>query len=186
MIRTRLLLLAMLGALATLIWFERRPEPDETAASNTSNESPQPGISARNAELIETSDAGQPLYVLHASEIDQPQEGANIELTAPDLSYLPAGAPRWNVQAERGLLPPDARHADLFGAVHARGESGNEPPLLIQSEQLAFDLPSQSIDTKQPVTIDWGANHATAVGMHVDLNARSVVLESEFRGESKN
>ncbi|HEX9139174.1 MAG TPA: LPS export ABC transporter periplasmic protein LptC [Steroidobacteraceae bacterium] len=186
MIRTRLLLLALLAALSTLIWIERRPELDETATSSTPNESPQPGISARNAVLIETSDAGQPLYVLHASQIDQPQEGANIELTAPDLSYLPAGEPHWNVQAERGVLPPDARHADLSGAVHAHGDSGNEAPLLIQSEQLAFDLPGQSIDTKQPVTIDWGRNHATAVGMHVDLNARSVVLESEFRGESRN
>lgn len=186
MIRTRLLLLALLGALATFIWFERRPELDDTAASNAPNEAPQPGISARNAELIETSDSGQPLYVLHASAIDQPQEGANIELTSPDLDYLPADAPHWHVQAERGVLPPDARHADLYGAVHARGESGNEPPLLLQSEQLAFDMPSHSIDTKLPVTIDWGANHATAIGMHVDLTARSVVLESEFRGESKN
>jgi len=180
----RPLMLATVLAITAIFWlFIRTPQSEEAAATTNPMRAPQPGFAATDAVLIQTGDNGEPLYTLHATHISQPQTGQPIEVTDPDFTDQVDADNRWSVHALRGELPPAADHVELYGNVNARGERGGLAPLLLHTEQLGFDMPTQIINTSEPVAADWGKAHLTSQGLQADLKTHNLVLQADVHGQ---
>jgi len=174
------LLLVFAAALALWLWRSPREEPADNAQGGL-NRTAEPGYVALDAELFETDAAGQPQYRLRASRMEQPFPTADIELTAPEFHYR--GDTDWTLTAMRGLLPPEAQQVTLSGDVLSTAQRPGEPPLRIHTATLDIDIQTQRLDTQAPVTMDFGRNRLWAVGMHADMKADSLRLESHVLGE---
>jgi LPS export ABC transporter protein LptC len=182
MIRRPLLLAAMLAITAILWLLNRAPESEENTATANTLSAPQPGFAATDAVLIQTGDDGKPLYTLHATHINQPQTGEPIEVTDPDFTDQVDADNRWSVQALRGQLPPAADHVELYGNVNARGDRAGIAPLLLHTEQLGFDMPTQVINTSDPVTAEWGNAHLNSLGLQANLRTHDIILQANVHG----
>jgi LPS export ABC transporter protein LptC len=182
MIRRPMMLAAVL-AITALFWlFIRTPQSEEATTAANPMSAPQPGFEATDAVLIQTGDDGQPLYTLHATHISQPQTGEPIEVTDPDFTDQVDADNRWSVHALRGELPPAADHVELYGNVNARGDRTGLAPLLLHTEQLGFDMPTQIINTSEPVTTEWGNAHLNSLGLQANLKTHNFVLPAEVHG----
>jgi LPS export ABC transporter protein LptC len=170
----------MAVALGLLVWRGRETaEPAGAAAGATVD----PGYIATNAEIIQTGADGRPLYRLEARRVEQSRAGAEIQVTEPRLSYQEGSGPQWTLRADTGILPPDAGRADLAGSVYAVATRPDELPLEIRTDRLSVDMDRQLVTTAEPVSIAWGRDHVTAVGMRADLKADTLRLESRVHGE---
>lgn len=183
MTRRPLLLAAMLAI--TAIWWliVRTHESEESAAATSTLNAPQPGFAATDAVLIQTGDNGEPLYTLHATHITQHETGEPIDVTDPDFTDQVDADNRWSVQALRGQLPATADHVELYGNVNARGDRAGMAPLLLHSEQLGFDMPTQIVSTSDAVTATWGAARMTSQGLHADLKTHDFILPASVHGQ---
>jgi LPS export ABC transporter protein LptC len=180
----RPLMLAMILAITAIFWlFIRTPQSEETTAATNPLSAPQPGFAATDAVLIQTGDDGQPLYTLHATHISQPQTGEPIEVTDPDFTDQVDADNRWNVRALRGELPPAADHVELYGNVNARGDRTGLAPLLLHTEQLGFDMPTQIITTDNAVTAEWGNARLNSQGLQADLKTHNLILQANVHGQ---
>jgi LPS export ABC transporter protein LptC len=175
------LLLVFAGALAVSLWQMRAREDTGAPTATAATANAEPGYIALDAELIDTGDDGQPQYRLRAQRIEQAQPAADIELTRPEFHYQ--GTTAWTLTAQRGALPPGAEHVALSGEVNAVGVRAQEPPLRIRTDMLAIDLQGKRLDTSSPVAIDWGRNRLSGTGLHADMKADSLRLESGVHGE---
>jgi len=179
----RPLMLATILAITAIFWlFIRTPESEETTAAANPLSAPQPGFAATDAVLIQTGDNGEPLYTLHATRISQPETGEPIEVTDPDFTDQVDADNRWSVHALRGQLPPAADHVELYGNVNARGDRTGVAPLLLHTEQLGFDMPTQIINTSDPVTADWDKAHLNSVGLQANLKTHDIILPASVHG----
>ncbi len=170
----------MAVALSLLVWRGRgAPEPSGAAASAVVD----PGYIATGAEIIQTGPDGQPLYRLRARRVEQPQAGAEIRVTEPRLSYQEGSGPQWTLRADTGVLPANAERAELAGSVHAVAMRPDEPPLEIRTDRLSIDMERELVTTADPVSIIWGRDQVTAIGMRADLKADTLRLESRVHGE---
>lgn len=166
--------------LGLLVWRGREmAEPPGVRAGVTVD----PGYIATDAEIIQTGPDGQPLYRLQARRVEQPRAGAEIHVTEPRLSYQEGAGPQWALRADTGILPADAERADLAGSVYAVATRPAELPLEIRTERLSVDMDRRLVTTADPVSIAWGRDQVTAVGMRADLKADTLRLESRVHGE---
>ena len=178
------LLLGFAGVIALALWqYGRRADSATTAATAASSGS-EPGYVALGAELYDTGANGQPLYRLRAPRIEQAAPSADIELITPEFRYQ--GPTNWLLTAQHGSLPPAANRVDLRGNVVALGQRPASADLRIRTDNLTVDLDQQRLDTLAAVAIDWGPNRLSSVGLHADMNADSLRLESRVHGEFKH
>jgi len=174
------LLLVFAAALALWLWRYPRDEPADSAA-NGANRLAEPGYVALDAELFETDDTGQPQYRLRARRMEQPEPRSDVELTAPEFHYR--GDTDWTLTAEHGTLPPQAQRVLLSGNVLTTAQRPGEPALQMRTATLDIDMQTQRLDTRDAVSMDWGRNRLWADGMHADMKADSLRLESHVLGE---
>lgn len=180
----RPLMLAAILAITAIFWLLiRTPQSEENTAANNPMSAPQPGFAATDAVLIQTGDDGEPLYTLHATHISQPETGEPIEVTDPDFTDQVDADNRWNVHALRGQLPPAADHVELYGEVNARGDRTGVAPLLLHTEQLGFDMPTQIVATTDPVAMVWDKAHLTSQGLQANLKTHEIVLQANVHGQ---
>jgi LPS export ABC transporter protein LptC len=173
------LLLLLAGALVVALW---RWEPaSESTAAAAAGSSAQVGYQARSAQLVDTGDDGQPLFRLQAESISQPHPGALVELAQPRLDYQ--GSARWQLSARTGTLPQDASSVNFSGDVQATAERAREPTLRIRTETLDIDLTHKRVDTAAAVAVELGKSRLEAIGLHADMKADALRLESGVHGE---
>ena len=183
MTRRPLLLAAMLAI--TAIWWLliRTNESEEASGTASTLNAPQPGFAATDAVLIQTGDDGEPLYTLHATQIRQHETGEPIDVTDPDFIDQVDAENRWSVHALRGQLPPTADHVELYGDVNARGDRAGMAPLLLHSEQLGFDMPTQLVSTSAAVTATWGTARLNSQGLQANLKTHDFTLPASVHGQ---
>jgi LPS export ABC transporter protein LptC len=176
----RLGLLAVLAlALAVALWrWQPAGEGTSTAAGGASA---LPGYVAQTAELVDTGADGQPQFRLQATRISQAHPGAQVELEQPRLDYQ--GSTRWQLAARAGTLPQDASSVNFSGDVLATAERGRDPLLVIRTETLDVDLTKRRAATAAAVRVELGKSRLEAVGLHADMKADSLRLESAVHGE---
>jgi len=177
--RRPLLLLVLVAGLVAAFW-RWQPAAEPPAAGSTPASS-DTGYVAQQAVLVDTGDDGQPRYRLRAEHISQAQPGGVVQLEQPRLDY--EGTTRWQLSASEGTLPEDASNVHLAGGVEARAERAREPTLRIRTEALDIDLVAQRADTPGPVDIELGGSRLAAVGLHADMKADALRLESRVHGE---
>ena len=174
------LLLVFAASLALLLWRSPRDEGGDNAANGAAR-SVEPGYVALGATLFDTGVDGNPLYRLTAKRIEQLNPLANIDLESPQFFYQ--GQTEWSLTAQRGTLPAVAQHITLSGDVLAIARRPHSAPLRIRTATLDIDMPNQRLDSSAAVAIDWGPNRLWAAGLHADMKADSLRLESHAHGE---
>lgn len=174
------LLVILLAALALWLW--RQPRYETPGAAARSGRGPvEPGYVATGAVMLETGNDGRPLYRLRADRIAQLDPTSDIELTAPQFQY--EGTTVWTVTAHSGTLPPSQQQIRLAGEVLARGDQAGSEPMELHTDTLDVDLQTRQADTRDPVTMQWGANRLSATGLHADMQADYLRLKSPVHGE---
>jgi len=176
--RLGLLLLLVVALVAALWRWQPIGEGATTTAGTTGS---QPGYVATGAELVDTGEDGQPQFRLQASRISQQHPGAIVELDEPRIDYQ--GTTRWQLTARSGTLPQDASSVNFTGDVRAAAERGREAPLVIRTETLDIDLIRRRAETSAEVAVELGRNRLAATGLHADMKADSLRLESAVHGE---
>jgi LPS export ABC transporter protein LptC len=149
-----------------------------TLASND-----DPGYSARDAEIIETGPDGRPRYTLRAAAIRQDPADGSVLLEAVDMSVAQPGDPPWQVRADKGRLPKDARAVSLEGSVTLEGEAApGQGTLRIRTERLDYDLEAGRVTVPSAVSLEMAGRSLEAVGLVADLNRREAQLSSKVHG----
>jgi LPS export ABC transporter protein LptC len=173
------LLLILAVALIAALW--RWQPATEGASTTTGTPGSQPGYVATGAELVDTGEDGQPQFRLQANRISQQRPGAVVELDEPRIEYQ--GSTRWQLAARSGSLPQDASSVQFNGDVRAMAERGRDPPLTIRTESLDIDLVARRAETRADVAVELGRNRLAATGLHADMKADALRLESAVHGE---
>ena len=176
------LLLVFAAALALWLWRSPREENADVTTS-TAEHSTEPGFVATGAVLFDTDALGRPQYRLVANRVEQADPKADIQVSAPKFHYQ--GAADWILTAQHGTLPPAAHSASLVGDVSITLRRPNVAPLQILTSTLDLDMILERADTSAPVTLNWGSNRISATGLHADMKADSLRLDSQVRGEFK-
>lgn len=172
--------LLLAGTVGLMIW---RGQEGADPASAESAPRGDPGYVATQAEIIQTGIDGQPLYRLQAQRVEQPAAGAEIHVTEPRLSYQEGDGAVWTLRADSGVLPADTARADLAGSVYAVATRPDAAPLEIRTTTLGIDMDTRKVHTGDAVTITWGRDRVSAVGLSADLKADTLRLESKVHGE---
>ena len=174
------LLLVFAAVLALWLW--RAPHDSAPGGSTPgADDAAEPGYVATEAQLIDTDADGRPLYQLRASHISQSSPSSDIELTSPRFLYQ--GDTAWTVTAQRGVLPPSAQQVELLGEVVARAERIGAVPMELRTRNLSVDMQARSAVATGAVVMEWGRNRLWAAGLHADMKADDLRLESPVHGE---
>jgi len=161
---------------------------------------PDPGYSARDAEVIETGQDGRERYRLNAKVIYQQPDSGQIDLEQLEMNYHPSAQPQlpgektvpalpvpetWHVKADRGQVRANGDDVQLNGNVQVTGPTpGSGTTLTLNTETMRINTPTQFIETDAPVQMHWSGNDLSAVGMEADLKAGTVRLKSQVHGNS--
>jgi LPS export ABC transporter protein LptC len=82
-------------------------------------------------------------------------------------------------------VQPDGNDVQLNGNVHVTGPAREgEAPLVLTTDHMRINTPTQFIETDAPVQIRWSSNVLDAIGMEADLKAGNVRLKSAVHGNS--
>jgi LPS export ABC transporter protein LptC len=188
---------AGLIVMVALAWFFARRE-DNDGDSDTAGTAPlDPGYAAHDAEVIETGYDGRERYRLKAAIIRQQTESGVIDLEQLEMNYhrnaqaLPGEAPViaanpsevWHLTSDHGQVREEGNDVELRGNVRVTGPSqGGTEPLSLTTESLRINTPTEFIETDAPVKLRWSGHELDAVGMHADLKAGTLRLESDVNG----
>jgi len=175
-------LLAVLLLIGVIYYFT-----SGTGGSDTPKATGQPaddaGYAARNAQLIETSDDGRPIYTLFADRIRQHTNDNRVQLDQPRMTFVASDGNTWHVQSRAGQIRDDGVNVILYGDVHVNGElPGSEAPAVIDTSILSFDTKKEIVTTHAPVTLDWNGRKLSGTGLIAKLPDHLVRLESRIHG----
>ncbi len=174
------LLLVFAAALGLWLW-QATPRPESTATTTAAaHGNAEPGYVATSADLIETGADGLEQFRLRAAHVEQATPDSDVLLSNPEFQHQ--GRSAWTLSAQRGVMAPDTQQLALSGSVLANGVLG-AAPISIRTESLNVDLQQQKLDTLAAVSIDWGRNRLSAMGLHADMKSDSLRLESDIHGE---
>jgi LPS export ABC transporter protein LptC len=184
--------LAYTAAIAAMAvaWFFGRAGDHGRGADVTGAPPLDPGYAARDAEVIETGYDGRERYRLKASVIRQQTESGVIDLENLEMNYRRAaeaatsGAPEvWHLTSERGQVRADGDDVQLSGNVLLTGPApGSGEPLLLTTESLRINTPTEFIETEAAVSLRWSGHELNARDMTADLKAGTLRLESDVNG----
>jgi len=163
---------------------------------------PDPGYAALDAEVIETGYDGRERYRLNAKVIRQQGESGVIDLETLDMDYHPgaqgnvpgeqpppdkAAGEVWHLKSDRGQVRADGDDVQLNGNVVVTGRSpGSGAPLVLSTDNMRINTPTEYIETSAPVKISWGGHDLDAIGMQADLKTGTLRLESDVHGSFSN
>jgi len=179
-------------------YFIGRVSRDAETADTAAAALPDPGYSARDAEVIETGYDGRERYRLTAKVIRQRSQSGVIDLEQLAMNYHPAAqaevpgeaaAPglageAWNLRSDRGQVRANGDDVQLDGNVIVTGPApGTGAPLQLRTDNMRINTPTEFIETRAPVRVSWSGHELTARGMQADLKAGTLRLESDVHGE---
>jgi LPS export ABC transporter protein LptC len=111
--------------------------------------------------------------------------GAQGELPGEKPASGKKASEVWHLTADRGEAQADGNDVQLNGNVHVTGPSpGSEAALVLTTDNMRINTPTQFIETDAPVQVRWSGNVLDAVGMEADLKAGNVRLKSEVHATS--
>jgi LPS export ABC transporter protein LptC len=141
----------------------------------------QRGYYMSGATLTEMGPDGKPRVVVRADTIEQQLADQSVDLSDLDLDYRTKDFGVWHVTALSGHMPSDRQSIDLSGSVKITGEqSGKDATIL--TERVSYDIDRGIVQTRDPVTVHFGSHELKARGLHAELNAGTLRLESNVNG----
>ena len=197
---SRLLGYLVVIAVVAAAWFFGIAGRSDNATDAAALLPPDPGYAALGAQVIETGYDGRERYRLNAKAIHQQGDNGVIDLEQLEMNYhpgaqgeLPGEQPAstkkatevWHLTSDRGQVRADGDDVQLNGNVQVTGPApGSEAPLVLTTDNMRVNTPTQFIETDAPVQIRQSGNLIYAVGMEADLKAGNVRLKSKVHASS--
>jgi len=153
----------------------------EESDAELGNASAQRGYYMNDATLTEMGKDGRPRVIVHAVNIEQQLSDQSVRMSQLELDYHTKESGNWHVTAREGDMPADRKSIQLSGDVAITGvESRGEA--LIRTERLSYDIDDAIVQTEDPVSVRFGPHLLKARGLHAELNAGTLKLESDVNG----
>lgn len=141
------------------------------------------GYLARGAQIVETGADGKLRFRLTAATIAQPANSRDVEMQTVAMNLADERGAEWQLSANSGQMPPDARRIELAGDVLIRGQAGSSrEPLEIRTAALSYDVENERATSSVDVTIMLTGRRLEAHGLDANLKDRQVRLESKVHG----
>jgi LPS export ABC transporter protein LptC len=154
---------------------------EEESDAEFGNASAQRGYYMNDATLTEMGKDGRPRVIVHAVNIEQQLSDQSVRMSQLELDYHTKESGNWHVTAREGAMPADRKSIQLSGDVAITGvESRGEA--LIRTERLSYDIDDAIVQTEDPVSVRFGPHLLKARGLHAELNAGTLKLESDVNG----
>ncbi len=158
---------------------------EPVSATTVDERAGDPGYVVRQARLVETGADGHPLYTIDADVIRQPPGSTDVQLQQVKMGFRDTTGNQWSGRADSGVLGRNTDQVQLAGNVRIWGFLPGDPDQAsIETEKLDVDMKSQTVDTQDPVTLNWSGNQAHARGMSANLKERTVHLKSRVHAIS--
>jgi LPS export ABC transporter protein LptC len=141
----------------------------------------QRGYYLEDATLTEMGADGKPRITVRAANIEQQLADDSVELTDLRLDYATGNSAGWTVTAERGRMPPSRTSLLLSGDVTVKSDAERGSPVIV-TDQLSYDTDANFIQTAEPVSIKFGKHVLAGRGLRVNLNSKTLRLESNVHG----
>ena len=153
----------------------------EESDAEFGNASAKRGYYMNDATLTEIGKDGRPRVIVHAVNIEQQLADQSVRMSQLKLDYHTKESGNWHVTAREGAMPADRKSIQLSGDVAIAGvESRGEA--LIRTERLSYDIDDAIVQTEDPVSVRFGPHLLKARGLHAELNAGTLKLESDVNG----
>lgn len=130
-----------------------------------------------NLNYTETRD-GRKRWTLVADRAEYLRSSNLVRLNPVQLTFYEAGAfGDLNLTAERGELQEDTRQVDVWGDVVVVGEGGER----LQTESLRYHDQQRRLSTAAPIHYTAPRIELTGVGLQVDLEKNTLLVEKDVR-----
>jgi lipopolysaccharide export system protein LptC len=173
------ILLVLLALTAWLRYATESPEPGRDGKHRH-----DPDFIITDARGHKLDGTGQLLYTLTATKLSHYPDDDSTELLKPQLVYLQPGRPAVSISAGHGLASSRAERIDLRQAVELRrAASASEEELVAETDQLTLLPDEEKAFTASPVRITEGKSWLQGVGLQVDHQRQTYVLESRVSGQ---
>jgi lipopolysaccharide export system protein LptC len=168
-------------ALATLYWSQM-----ETAGLlDTPDVGPVPeGYYLLNATILVTDGTGAVRYRILSRRAEELPEENLLRLAEVSLEYRAADQAPWLVSASVAEGPADRSYLDLSGEVTVSGSLGeNGTPVLLETTRLRLEPETWVARSKERVSMVFGNQRLSGVGLWADLMEDRLELESDVHGQ---
>ncbi len=127
---------------------------------------------------------GKLLYTLAAAELRHYPDDDTTELTRPTLVYLHPTRPPVTIRAQHGRSSSRGERVELWDQVEVqRAASGKDAQLLATMSELTVLTDEEKAFTKSKVLITQGNSWVQGVGMQIDNQLQTYLLESDVSGQ---
>ena len=127
---------------------------------------------------------GAVLYRIEAAEVRHYPDDETSEFLQPRLAYVSAAKPTVAIRANEARATANAERIDFSGQVEIRrAATARQAALLAEMPELTVLSEEKRGFTRSKVLITQGPSWVQGVGMQVDHNLQTYVLESDVRGE---
>jgi LPS export ABC transporter protein LptC len=173
------LAILLVGVLSVMMG-RRGTQPEQTAPARAPL---QPGYYMVDARITDIGPDGKPVVHIESDRIVQNPADATIVLDGVNVAYNAEEDVQWTLTAAQGMVPPNSRLIQLSGDVRIRGRPRPDAePGIIRTETLTLDTEKSVASTRSRVDIEWGNRRLSAIGLHADLKAERLRLESSVHG----
>jgi len=176
----RILLLAGLVALiaALVQWrvVDREPAADEEDVL-------RPGYFLTGVDLEEFGADGRLRIGLQSISANEDPASGVVRLSDVAVDYHAPTGRLWHLTANEARVPPGGRVVEFEGDVRLTGQPGEDPRAAeLHTARMMLDTVAETAETQSPVELALGSHRMHALGMHADLKAGSLRLESNVNG----
>jgi LPS export ABC transporter protein LptC len=139
------------------------------------------GYYLTDAVLSEMGLDGKPRIVMHARSAEQQTSDDSVRMKDLTVDYSGKQTGKWHVTARQGQMTPDRTTLLLSGDVRVTGDESHGSAV-ITSDAVSYDTRANLVQTPEPVNVLFGRHVLNGRGLHADLNAGTLKLESNVNG----
>lgn len=175
--------LAILLTLSALtFWLVHAVELPEERRDGKNRHDPDYIVEQPKLRKLDTS--GRLQYVLSASEIRHYPDHDTTDLSKPVIVFLHPAKPSVTMSSERAHVSTNGKRVDLYDAVRIqRAASAKREAMLLTMPDLTIFPDDEKGYTKSPVRMTQGKSWLTGVGLQVNNQTQTYVLESQAVGQ---
>lgn len=175
-----LILLAVLAALS--FWLRQGAERDERREARVLQH--EPDAVGENVVARRFDEHGRLQYRLASPHLVHFPDDDSAELRSPVLVSYRGDAPPITISGDHAKVTAKGEIVYLWDNVRAVRPADDGRPALVATMPELIAHPEEGFAfTPSPVEITQGASWIKGVGLHIDNNASTLVLQSQVRGE---
>ncbi len=174
-----LLLVGLVAAIAAIVQWrvvDREPAADQEDVL-------RPGYYLTGVDLEEFGADGKLRIGLQSISANEDPASGIVRLSDVAVDYHTPTGRLWHLTANEAQVPPGGRVVEFEGDVRLTGQPGEDSrAAVLLTARMMLDTVAESAETQSPVELAFGAHRVHALGMHADLKAGSLRLESDVNG----